>query len=241
MARHRVYLDHGPDLQPGPLVVTGEEAQHAVRVKRVATGDSVVVLDGRGHIGQAVVQGADKADRGNWRLLLNVNDVSPAAAPSPRIEVFTAVPKGSRLSDLIDGLSQVGAASWAPLWTARGEVRPREGKMERLDRTTAEAAKQCGRAWRLEIGEGCTVAQAAAGPGQVVIADASGAPYQGTGAAAVRLLIGPEGGWTVDEMGAARAAGARVATFGPHVMRIETAAIVATAMILGAETGPKGA
>jgi 16S rRNA (uracil1498-N3)-methyltransferase len=59
-----------------------------------------------------------------------------------------------------------------------------------------------------------------------------------THAPTIRLLIGPEGGWTPDELRAARDAGARIASFGPHTMRIETAAPVAAAVILHAESGP---
>lgn len=52
--------------------------------------------------------------------------------------------------------------------------------------------------------------------------------------AEIHLLIGPEGGWSDAERAAARAAGAVLASFGPHVMRVETAAVVAAASVLAA-------
>jgi 16S rRNA (uracil1498-N3)-methyltransferase len=66
-----------------------------------------------------------------------------------------------------------------------------------------------------------------------VIADAGGQPYEPGKEDRVRLLVGPEGGWTEGELADAVEAGARVVRFGRHVMRIETAAVVAAGIILG--------
>jgi len=153
----------------------------------------------------------------------------------PRLEVWASSPKGPRLESMIDGLSQAGAAAWAPLSTQRTVVEPGAGKLDRMHRLAAEASKQAGRAWDLEILPGGDLAAALAGPA-VVVAHASGGPYRPGGAAMIRLLIGPEGGWTVDELARARAGGASVASFGPHIMRIETAAVVAAAIVLDRET-----
>jgi len=134
---------------------------------------------------------------------------------------------------MIDGLSQVGAASWSMLESERSVTEPREGKMERLERTAMEASKQCGRAWRLEIGGVMKFAEAVRMEG-VVVADVSGSAYERSGADVVRLLVGPEGGWAPEELQLARARGAAVCRFGPHVMRIETAAVVAAGIIMSA-------
>jgi 16S rRNA (uracil1498-N3)-methyltransferase len=150
------------------------------------------------------------------------------------VEVVSAAPKGPRLGDMIDGLSQVGAASWSPLDSARGVVEPGAAKLGRLERIAAEAAKQCGRAWRLEIGAGLRFEDSLGG-GNVVLADALGAPYKASGQGTVRVLVGPEGGWDPRELDAARRAGVRIARFGPHAMRIETATVAAAAVILDVE------
>jgi 16S rRNA (uracil1498-N3)-methyltransferase len=238
MATHSIYLE--TPLYTGELAITGEEAQHAARVKRVTPGDTVRVLDGHGHFAAAAVLRTGKSSRGEWQIVVRVDHVQEAPRTAPRLEVLTAAPKGARLSDLIDGLSQVGAASWSLLRTRRAEVDPRPGKLERLDRTALEACKQCGRAWRLEIGEDVAFADAVRASG-TILADSSGGPYARTGSPVVRLLIGPEGGWAPEELVAARSAGIRIARFGPHVMRIETAAVVAAGVILDAEArnGPQ--
>ncbi len=68
--------------------------------------------------------------------------------------------------------------------------------------------------------------------------DSSGTDAGETGGAPVRLLIGPEGGWTPAELGRARDAGATIARFGAHTMRIETAALGTAAILLSNATTP---
>ncbi len=233
MAYHRVYSE--TPLRPGTASITGDEAHHAIRVKRIVQGDTVEVLDGRGRIARASVADT-RRDRQGWVLDLNLQSIAESPAIKPALEVCTAIPKGQRLSDLIDGLSQVGAARWSPLDTQHGIAEPRPAKMDRLARTAAEASKQCGRAWLLEIGDGLTFADALAGGPAIVLADASGEPYAPRGSGAIRLLVGPEGGWSASELNQARAAHVRTARFGPHTMRIETAAVAAAAIILDAES-----
>jgi len=238
MAAHRIYHEAPDPLTPGPLTITGDEAHHAARVKRLEPGTQVMVLDGHGSIGGATLTGINKADRGQWQLVLDIQSVRLVDRPAPRLEVLSAAPKGSRLEDLIDGLSQVGAASWSLLETAHGEVDPRPAKLERLRRTATESSKQCGRPWLLELGPSRSLAAllTEAPPAAIVMADATGVPYTRSGASAIRLLVGPEGGWSPQELQSARDHKVRIARFGPHAMRIETAAIAAAAIILDRES-----
>lgn len=233
MALHRIYLEDQP-LATGAMIVGGDEAHHAARVKRVEVGEGVELLDGRGGVGRGAVAEIGKGDRGRWEVRVEVTEVRQTPPLSPRLEVLTAAPKGGRLEELIDGLSQVGAASWALLETQRGQVDPRPGKLERLGRTAAEASKQCGRAWHLQIGMGMNLGRVL-DAGNVVVADSSGEPYTQGGKETIRLLVGPEGGWTREELETARGAGARVARFGAYAMRIETAAVAAAAIVLDVE------
>ncbi|XHC25408.1 RsmE family RNA methyltransferase [Phycisphaerales bacterium ac7] len=70
---------------------------------------------------------------------------------------------------------------------------------------------------------------------RLVIADASGGEYQPGGPGTVRALVGPEGGWTSEELDAAQRAGAQVVGLGPHVLRIETAAVVLASTVVRSE------
>jgi 16S rRNA (uracil1498-N3)-methyltransferase len=137
---------------------------------------------------------------------------------------------------MIDGLSQVGAAAWVCLESARTVVHPREAKLARVERVAVESLKQCGRAWLLETGAKAAFSDALGQTGTVVIADTAGNDPLPTDAPDLApdlaLFIGPEGGWTPEELAAARAVGAKVCRFGAHTMRIETAAVVACARLL---------
>ncbi len=235
MTAHRIHVDDPVPPPQTELVIGGTEARHAIRVKRLESGDPVEILDGRGRIASGRVAGSAKGRNGEWELTVAIEGVRIAEPNSPRIEVWAAPPKGSRIEEMIDGLSQAGAAAWMPLISARTVVEPRPHKLERLARVAAESSKQCGRAWLLEVGEGGDLARALAPGAAIVLADASGDRYARCGEPVLRVLIGPEGGWTNEEIATARAAGAKVARFGPHAMRIETAAVVAAAIIAQAE------
>jgi 16S rRNA (uracil1498-N3)-methyltransferase len=232
VARHRIYIDSEVELAPGSLSIGGEEAHHAVRVKRLATGDLVEVLDGHGRVAAARIEETNKAREG-WILVLRVEDVQRHPAPVPGIQVYCPPPKGPRMSEMIDGLSQAGAALWAPLSTAHSVGEARENKMDRTRRIAVESSKQCGRPWLLEVGGplGLRQAMLPRDAGALVIADATGRPYQRTGAGVIRILVGPEGGWREDELLSAREAGAQVTRFGPYTMRVETAAVAAVAIV----------
>ncbi len=223
---HRLFI---PDLdaQREQIIVGGDEADHARRVRRAAVGDRVIIFNGAGTVAECEILDAKR------ELSLRVVERRAVDPERPMIEVFAATPKGSRADDMIDALSQAGAHSWTPLETKLSVVEPRKNKMDRMARIAAESAKQCLRAWTMRIEDMVSYKRAidSRGAGALVIADQSGEPYTPIGAERIRLLVGPEGGWTDDELDAARSAGARVACFGPHVMRIEVAAPVACAII----------
>lgn len=238
MALHRAFI---PDLEhaaPGQTIrILGDEAQHAIRVKRLELGQRLAVLNGRGLVVIGRVASTGK-ERGDWVMDVAVDAIETEPRTTPRIEVRSAVPKGPRLADLVDQLAQAGADAWGPLDTIRAAAEPRESKLERLERVAHEASKQSGRAWTMDILPPMPFADALrpsdAAP-RVILADASGPPYAATGAKALRLLVGPEGGWDPRELAAAHDAGCTIASFGPHVLRIETAAVVACAIVLDLE------
>ncbi len=242
MRKHTLFLESA-DPEAGELYIEGEEAEHATRVKRLRAGDAAVVLNGQGLVVEAEVVAARRGE-----VALRVVGLRREESVRPRVEVFAALPKGPRASDLVDALSQVGAARWTPLETERSEERATGARLERLRRVAIEAAKQCGRAWLMEIGGAVLLGDAlkreAGRAGEdvdVVFADAGAGVFEvgkragggaGNGLGVVRVLIGPEGGWTEDERADAARAGARVCSLGPHVMRIETAAATAAAIVI---------
>lgn len=210
--------------------IEGEEARHALRVKRARPGEPVEVLDGAGRRGVGAVAGV--ADNRRW-CDVALDNVCTEAPIGPRLEVWSAAPKGDRLETMVDQLSQAGANAWVPIVSALTERELTDRRAERLERVARESMKQCGRAWVLELG-GPAPAESAwsGGWAMVLVADASGEPLGALPAdGTLRFVVGPEGGWTKDELAAARAAGASVVSLGPHVMRIGTAAVVGAGVV----------
>lgn len=252
---HRIWADI-TSRSPGDLVpIDPDEAQHALKVKRLGPADEIELLSGEGVIARATIVEPESAtpqesrhgkrSRTAEQLWVRLDAVRSVPPTTPRVHVHCATPKGQRVDELIDQLSQSGAASWTPLVCARSIVEPRAHKLERLERIAREACKQCGRAWTLAIHPSISLTSALSAAAHarmhLVIADASGSPWEALSndraeSPQVALFIGPEGGFTPEELAMAQAAGARVARFGPHVMRIETAAVVATGILLSHST-----
>lgn len=234
---HRISITAAEPPSPGDTVdIRGDEAHHAVRVKRVEPGEPVALLDGVGVVVRGRVAATLK-ERGEFVVRVAVDRVDRVPPEQPWIEACTAVPKGPRVADLVDQLSQAGAAAWRPLVTERGRADPAAPRSERLERAAAEASKQCGRAHHMHVLGPIELDAALAEPGwSLVLADASGASPAGASTVLrhprIRVLVGPEGGWTPRELDAARRAGAAVLRLGPHAMRIETAAVVACGVLM---------
>lgn len=241
---HRVHFPHIPTSLAGQIVeISGDEAQHALRVKRVRHGEAVELMDGRGGIARGcaeIDEGAKGRSSKKAELVLRVQveHVDRIAPVSPRVEIWCATPKGSRVEDMVEQLSEIGVAAWVPMHTERTIVDPRDGKLDRLRRIALESAKQCGRAWMLEIGLPSSFEQAiGAPPGtRVLLGHWTGRVLDGPPVveadAAIRLLIGPEGDFSPGEMERASASGVERVRFGPHVMRVGTAAVVGAAILM---------
>jgi 16S rRNA (uracil1498-N3)-methyltransferase len=166
-----------------------------------------------------------------------VESIQHTPAPTPRIELATAIPKGPRADAMVNDLAQLGTDLLIPLITQRSVVHPRDNKLERFAKAAAEAAKQSGNTHFMQISEPTDFADALDCDAELkLIAD----PYAeslGDLAAqlklvnAVRILIGPEGGLTDQELAAARDAGFTPWCYSPNILRIETAAIAAVAIL----------
>lgn len=237
--RHTLYWEReeGAGTLPdtGELIeLVGDEAMHAAKSKRLREGDGCLLCDGAGVVASCVVVEARKS-----RVVVRVEGAAVRPAPTPRVEVCGATPKGQRLDKMLDMLAQCGASCWRPLVTSRGVVEPGAHKLERARRISVEALKQSGRAHLMAIGEEIAFEEALEGA-RVVVCDGSGASGEwrvASGADHVRVLIGSEGGFTPEEMTLARERGAEVVRLGAYVLRIETAAVVATGLLMSGSVG----
>ncbi|MEM9883172.1 MAG: 16S rRNA (uracil(1498)-N(3))-methyltransferase [Planctomycetota bacterium] len=230
----RFYCDNlpAPGLsEPAAVTLGVDESRHARKVRRLEPGDTITLFDGRGRIAAAeLVASSDQ------QAVCRVAAVREVPPPRPRLTVFAATPKGGRAEAMVDQLAQLGADAWRPLASARSVVEPGANKRRRYAAAALAAAKQSGRAWAMDVGEAIGFDAALREPADTrLILDPTGHGethrrdvFQWE---SVTLLVGPEGGWTDDERAAAAAAGWRPWCIGPYVLRIETAAVAATALV----------
>lgn len=235
----------------GPPELASGDLEHALRVLRLRTGDRLVGLDGRG--GSWPLEVASIArDRLTLASLGEPRRDPPPGgegAPLPWIEVAVPWPKGGKVEEMLDRLTQLGAAAIAPLTCARAGLHSGElpaNRRERLERVLREACKQSGRTWLPVLRDEDPI-EVASGRIDAVLLDPGAErslPQWIRGrieASATRwsserpllVLVGPEGGFTAEERAALVARGAEPVRLGPHVLRVETAAEAAMA-VLGA-------
>ena len=230
---HVFLLPELGSVEPGGVhPLPPEEAVHAARVLRLRAGAAVRLIDGRGLRADAEVVAAE---RGAVRV--RVGERERPDPPRPRVRLLAAPPKGERAEAMVDQLAQLGVASWTPLLTERGGGDGSPNRRRRWGRAAAEAAKQCGRADFLSVEPAASAAETVqrippdAGRLLVVADPAGRRPLLPAGVEEVVALVGPEGGFTDAEREELLAAGAVPWGLGPHVLRIETAAVAVAAVV----------
>ncbi len=225
---------------PQLITIDGTEAQHLAKVKRARIGEAVGVLDGRGAFGIGeIAEISGSKQRPMVAILLDrVRMVEPV---SPRVQVCCPPPKGDRLERMIDQLTQVGVESWVPLVCERSERDPHALRMDRIERVINEASKQCIRARALVVHEPMALSNAISPDDSVsmIACDGSGdSPVAPMNSGSIRVFIGPEGGWTSKERESFAEVGIPIRRIGAHVLRLETAAVVAGSVLLAGATMP---
>lgn len=248
LPRRRFLLAPAPDGQPPRLLASEED--HARRVLRLGIGDTLLGLDRRGG---ALPLRVGKVARGEFELepcgerRMEPEPGAPGAT-LPWFELWLSLPRPPRAEALVERLAQLGAAACQPLLLERTPPRSRTGRPARLERIADEALKQSGRLWPLELAPPRELSRALLErpPGTLVVLDPRAGPTlwavlealegpagegPGTRARPLVLVAGPEGGLSPAEAELLAGRGARPARLAPHVLRIETAAEAAAAIV----------
>lgn len=222
----------------GPIELPAEEARHAAQVLRVAAGDRVELFNGRGQSATAEIESVSKRS-----VMAIAGPVEAVNRESPHpITLAVALPKGDRGRLMVEKAVELGASRLVPLRCQRSVVEPRGKSLERLRRTVIEASKQCGRNELMEIASPVALSELAqqspettlrllAHPGGTL----SPTSIQPVGPATI--AVGPEGGFTEDEVAQALAAGWASVSLGPRILRIETAALALLAIAIAGSDG----
>ncbi|MFM7134567.1 MAG: RsmE family RNA methyltransferase [Planctomycetota bacterium] len=224
--------------------ISREEARHAFGARRLGTGDAITLFDGRGTFAEARLA-EERTLRGGIVAVVMWRREAPRL--EPEVTIAFAVPKGDRLSTLLDLATQAGASRLVPIECARSVVdADKLDRGERWQRILAESAKVAKRAWIPELVAGGALgaiaeSERARGAALAVAHTAATAPIAAWSAripaAQPRtVFIGPEGGFEDGELRALEAFGATAVSLGPCVMRVEMAAIAAAVLLRGDAT-----
>jgi 16S rRNA (uracil1498-N3)-methyltransferase len=210
------------------------EAHHLVHVLRLKAGEQVTLFDGTGTEYAATVSAIERG-----RVVVQVGERRDVCRELP-IELTLAcpAPAGERLRWLIEKATELGVSKFQPLVTAHSTPRAGNLSAEKLKRWVIEASKQCGRNVLMNVAGPVPWHQFA---GTVhadtvrLIAHSEGLPWRKLepirAPQAVAVAVGPEGGWTEEELALAQRHGWTKVSLGPRTLRVETAAIALAACI----------
>jgi 16S rRNA (uracil1498-N3)-methyltransferase len=206
--------------------LSGEELHHAARVVRVQEGEEVELFDGRGAIVRACVESVHR-EQVTLRVIGNVAETRESPLD---LTLAMAVINLDRFELVLQKATELGVRRIVPIVCDRTEIRPERyrGKQERWEKILFEAVKQCGRARIPTLEEARPFSEAITREGIKVVFDADVPPSPDPGPFdAAILFVGPEGGWSEEELAMARHQGAVFRRMGPRRLRAETAAIAA--------------
>jgi 16S rRNA (uracil1498-N3)-methyltransferase len=251
MTRRRFYAQPGAFAPDEKSVTLGaEETRHARDVLRLESGDEIFVFNGAGREFHCAVQTISR-DAANLSVIAEVEPTSPES--SLNLTLAIALLKGEKFDLVIQKTTELGVTRIVPLETERADVRLRDShgadkRVTRWRRIAVEAAKQTGRAYVPEIAAPLTSSSLLMMPmgkdreistnfHRLMFSERRGTSFaeatNNYAAPPARILavVGPEGGWTDEEIELARQADWNIITLGGRTLRAETAGITIVALL----------
>ena len=223
----------------------GEVAHQISRVLRLRLGDDILLLDGRGYEYSVKLAEFGKAEL--WGDLLGKRLVD--TEPAHHVTLYMALlNKADKFEWALQKCTELGASRFVPVIAERSVTS--SGRGERWERIIQEAAEQSSRAFIPELTEPLTfeealqedadLSKATQGSGHISVIPSLGEDrslgnalsHLEASEGSVHIFIGPEGGFTQDELSAASENGVLSVTLGPRVLRSETAAVATLAMVM---------
>ena len=237
----RFYIEPS-EVSKSSLTIGGTEAHHIKNVLRLKPGDPLKLFDGTGHEYEAVIC---SMEAGTIAVKIQ-RKVRPDPTASIRITVAQAFLKEKKLDDLVRKLSELGIAAWIPFFSERSIARPTKerlaGRIPRWKRIATEAMKQCQRKTMLEVHEAQTFEEllklSEPYDLKLLFWENKAVPFkpdvnlmQHCPLDSIMIMLGPEGGFTDQEIETARQKGFLIAGLGPRILRAETATLAAATLI----------
>lgn len=223
--------------------ITGGDVNHIKNVLRLKAGDEILVSDGRGRDYYCHI-----SDIGSDEVTALVHDVCDNFAELPtQVTLFQGYPKSDKMELIVQKMVELGVHRIVPVMTARTIVKLDAGraakKTERYRMIAESAAKQSGRGLVPEVTEPVTYSQAIELAKQldmniIPYEEAEGLAYSRevigrvSGKRSLGIFIGPEGGFTKEEVLLAQEAGAYCITLGHRILRTETAGLSVMSILM---------
>ncbi|NQV27721.1 MAG: 16S rRNA (uracil(1498)-N(3))-methyltransferase [Rhodopirellula sp.] len=241
------------EFRSGTVSFSGPEFHHMIRVTRHQVGDTVRLFDGTGREADAELT---FVTRHSATLDVSRIETIPEDA-GPRLTIAVPLPKASRAGWLIEKAVELGVTRIIPLKTSRSVVDPRLSKLDTLRQSIIAASKQCGRSRLMLISpvvDWSDFLKKECNGKTIVVAHPGGAPFTtslvleslsevATDAKTQKArsnpemiaVVGPEGGFTIEEITQAVSMGARLVNLGPRLLRVETAGTMMASVFLSAQ------
>ncbi len=233
-AMHRFFIDPA-DITNNQAILRDEEAHHLRKVLRLQAGAVVELLDGCGSVYQAEVGHA------GHEVCLNILSLETHQPNSSRLVIGQGLLKGQKMDFLVQKANELGVAAFFPFSSDHCAVRPpKEMKRARWEKIVLESCKQCGRPLPLHLEEirnfDALLADSTEYDKKVILWEKETALHlndigQLSSTPSIIALIGPEGGFSQEEVGRATAAGFIPVSLGKRTLRAETAALTAMAVL----------
>jgi 16S rRNA (uracil1498-N3)-methyltransferase len=216
---------------PGDRISLERDEAHHARVRRLAPGDPVALFDGSGRSYVGTVERATTKE-----ITARIDSELPLqASESPlRVTLAVAMLKSDRFDWMIEKATELGVARIRPFVSMHSLAQPSATRQKRWHGIALSAAKQSGRSVVPEIAPPCALDDmlAHAGPDHLLFWERSTVPATLDSARTqVTVVIGPEGSFSDAEVEQARQVGCIITTLGPRILRAETAAITAVALV----------
>lgn len=220
----RFYIEQIPD--SGTISLNSEQSRH-LKVLRVSENEQLELFDGQNEYtgkltGPETIEITGKSEQ--------------KGISGVKITLLTSFPKGKHLDFLIQKATEVGVDKIIPLISERSVVDPGENKSERMKKIAINACEQCGRTKIPEILPQITVDKIKnmkKDYDECFLAEKNGKKFEKISGKNILAIVGPEGGFTENEISEIQAAGCAPISLGSTELRIETAGILMVGIIRG--------
>jgi 16S rRNA (uracil1498-N3)-methyltransferase len=227
-------------LSTDTLELPASEVQHAIKSRRLSVGSRVVLTDGRGAEAPATIVRASRD-----QLEIQVESVHHRPRPKPELTLAVALPKGPRQDILVEKSTELGVARIQPIQCMRSIAAAGEHRLDKWQRKGVEAVKQSGQCWIPEFKRLTPLNDVLADLSRydrafVTTTEPTVDRQPKTGLELITTLatlstlcvfVGPEGGWSPEELLAFTDVGVEPISLGPNILRIETAATSVAAIV----------